>query len=184
MPENIGDFELFDMLEYHIKDRLKHTSKVSLGDNWFKMGNEVVSYWYEKNGEILLAAEFDVKPQSYVVNSVGKKYKGSMPYASDLYNRVLKDTHKSIRIMSDVQLSNEGFSIWERLIDQGHSISVYNKNEPGRSFKILNKNDLKKYHQADTDFRKYQFIISESSYINETAAVFGTRRMRELTGRI
>jgi len=56
MPQGIGSFPMFDYLEYNIKDRIKSGSEVlDLKDDLKKIaGQQVVYYWYEKNGMILL----------------------------------------------------------------------------------------------------------------------------------
>lgn len=190
MPEQIDQTEMYDMIKYNISDLINSGSKVDkLSDNFNKIeGNDSVYYWYEnKTNKILLGAEFQKKPQSLTVNIIGKYNKGKPPYASDLYNAVLIDRNShgvnSIRIKSDVQLSDEGFNIWKKLMNSGHKISVYNSSKPGTSFITVNTiNDMKKYFKNDTNFRKYQYIISENTKLLETKMSFNTRRMRELGG--
>ena len=89
-------------------------------------------YWIEDNSNIILAVELQIKPQALIVSLTGKhpNYTGKPPYASDLYNLILKDNNKSMRLYSDESLSDEGYAIWKRLLDQGHKISVYDKNKP------------------------------------------------------
>jgi len=185
-PEGIGFTDLSHTIDYVINDYVKDGSKIiDLGNNLKKIdGDRIVFYWYEINNEIILGAEFSKKPECLIVNAIGKKNKGHPPYASDLYNAVLADQNKSIRIMSDQQLSNEGLGIWKRLLNQGHKISVYDSAQPGKSFTdITSEDELMKYFNHDnSDFRKYQFVISESGNYWETKSYFLTRRYRELVG--
>jgi hypothetical protein len=127
MPQGIGSFELFDMIEYNIKDRIKSGSPViELGNGLKKIdGQQVKYYWYEKNGSILLGSELAVKPQGLVVTGLAKNPKVSgAPYASDLYNAILNDSNRSIKLLSDIDISNDAFKVWSKLLDMGHKISV------------------------------------------------------------
>jgi hypothetical protein len=189
MPEGLGSFSTFDQLDYSIKDRIKHDSQVvDVAKDTKKItGSQVIFYWIEINGEIALATELQIRPQGLIVSVTGKnpKYTGKAPYASDLYNLILKDSGKSIRLISDSTLSDEGYGIWKRLFKQGNKISVYDKEEPGKTFTTLKSiEDMDKYFaNDDTDFRRYQYVLSEAGEVlAETRSYFNTRRMRELTG--
>src|SRR5258708_2402160 len=95
MPEGLGSFETFDQLQYNIKDRIEHGSKVDVlsNDNLHVIKGQTVSlYWYENDAkEIVIGVELSKKPQGLVVQITGKnpKYRGNPPFASDLYNRIL-----------------------------------------------------------------------------------------------
>lgn len=188
MPQGLGSFPTFDQLEYTIKDRIKSGSPVIdvTHDTKKIVGKQVLFYWLESsNGEIILGSELQIKPQGLVVSVTGKnpKYQGKSPYASDLYNLILKDSGKSIRLISDVSLSDEGYGIWKRLFQQGHKISVYDSTNPGKSFTTLDSiQDMDQYFaKDDTDFRRYQYVLSEAGEVlAETRSYFNTRRMREL----
>ena len=188
MPEGLGSFPTFDQLEYTIKDRIKSGSPViDVTQNTKKIvGKQVMYYWIESsNGEIILGSELQIKPQGLVVSVTGKnpKHQGKSPYASDLYNLILKDSGESIRLISDVSLSDEGYGIWKRLFQQGHKISVYDSTNPGKSFTTLDSiQDMDQYFaKDDTDFRRYQYVLSEAGEaLAETRSYFNTRRMREL----
>jgi hypothetical protein len=189
MPQNIGKTQLYDWLTYNIYDLIKEGAKViNLTDSLKKIdGQEVKYYWYEnKNGVILLGAELEIKPQGLVVNGLAKNpdISGS-PYAADLYEAILNDTNRSIRLISDADMSEDAFKVWVRLLQSGHKISVYNTDQPGQTFTTLaTVDDLKQYFSPDdTNFRKYRFVLSESgdNYLN-TRSHFNTRRMRELAG--
>ena len=188
MPEGLGKFEMFDMLQYNIKDMIKNTQTIlDLGNNLKKIDlQQSVYYWYEQSGEILLGAELFKAPQGWIVQLVGKnpKIRGRSPFASDLYNAILQDTKSSIRILSDKQLSDEGFEIWKRLFQQGHKISVYDATNPGKTFQTFdNINDFDTYFKNDdTTFQRYQYVLTENSYLAETRNNFNNRRYRELAG--
>lgn len=186
-PQGLGSFSTFDQVKYAIKDRIKSGSKVTAVDSDTKkiVGSQVAYYWIESNKEIILGIELQIRPQALVVSVTGKnpKYKGKPPYASDLYNLILHDTGKSIRLISDDSLSDEGYAIWKRLFQQGNKISVYDRAEPGKTFTTLDSvEDMDKYFaNDDTDFRRYQYVLSDSGEIlAETRSYFNTRRMREL----
>jgi hypothetical protein len=187
MPQNIGSFPLYDALEYSIKDRIKSGSTVvDLGNGLKKIdGSQVKFYWYEKNGIILLGAELSIRPQGLVVSSLAKnpKVKGA-PYATDLYDAILNDSNRAIKLLSDVDMSEEAFKMWSRLLTMGHKISVYDSSEPGKTFKTIDDvNELRQYFKNDDrNFRRYQYVLSESGeMLAETRSYFNTRRMRELT---
>lgn len=193
-PEGIGSFELVDAIIYNIRDRIKHdpTSVVSLGNGWKKIeGIQVLYYWFEDSSKnIVLAAEFERAPQALVVRGVGKTKKGKPPFASDLYNLVLRDRKQqsgeidAIRIMSDTQLSDEGFELWSRLLAQGHKLMVYDKQSPGQSFRgITTQDELAEFFKTDDrSFQRYQYVLLESAHYGEVRSHFNTRRMRELAG--
>jgi hypothetical protein len=190
-PEGIGETELIDMMEYNISDQLKSgAEKIALGSGFYKtQGVNTVYYWYESAGKIQLAAEFSVRPQALVVNAVGKRNKSQPPYASDLYLRVLDDRKKvsgsvnNIRLLSDRTLSDAGLRIWKTLLAQGHRISVYDTQTPDSLIEIKTESDLVKFFQDDNrDFRRWQYVLSESAAYLETRAFFNTWRMRKLAG--
>jgi hypothetical protein len=188
MPRGVGSFELYDMIEYNIKDLKKHNHPItSLPNNLFKVDlRQTAYYWYERGGVILLAAEFEKLPQGWIVRATGKNpaVRGKAPWASDLYDAVLKDSDTAIRILSDNDLSDEGYGIWKRLFQLGHKISVYDANEPGKTFQSLdNADEFEKYFKDDdTAYRRYQFILTETvgeAHV-ETRSQFQIRRHREL----
>jgi hypothetical protein len=190
MPEGLGRFDTFDQIEYNINDLKKNQLPIiKLTDNLNKVDlNQTAYYWYEKNNTILLGVELDKRPQGWTVRLTGKnpRFRGRPPYASDLYSAVLKDNqHYSIRLLSDTQLSDEGYAIWKRLFDQGHKISVYDRADPGKSFQTFASSDeFDQYFQYDNrDFTRYQYVLSETgAMLAETRSFFATRRYRELAG--
>ena len=187
MPQGLGSYPTFDQIEYSIKDRIKSGSIIIdvAKDTKKIVGQQVMYYWMEANGEIVLGVELQIKPQGLVVSVIGKnpRYTGKSPYASDLYNLILRDSGKSIRLISDDSLSAEGFAIWKRLFQQGHKISVYDRTAPGKTFSTIDSiEDMNKYFGYDNqDFRRYQYVLSQiGETLAETRSHFNTRRMREL----
>ena len=191
-PEGLGSFDLVDAVVYGLKDRIKHGAEVvDLGNGYRKIeGTQVVYYWFEdKYDGIILAAEFEKAPQALVVRGIGKTKKGRPPFASDLYSLVLADRKSAagidaIRIMSDTQLSDEGYSIWAKMLANGHKLAVYDKETPGRSLQdISSEEELRSFFKDDDrSFRRYQYVLSESTHYGEVRSHFNTRRMRELSG--
>jgi len=189
-PSGLGSFETFDGLQYTIEDMKKAgIDVIRVSDKLFKIeGNTILLYWYQDNNQtITLGVELKKRPEGIVVSLLGKnpKYKGKPPYASDLYSDVLKDTNNNIRILSDKQLSDEGYNLWKRMVQKGHKVSVYDSKDPGRTFKTFTTDEeMEQYFKHDdTTFMRYQFVLSENvlSYC-ELKASFNLRRMRELSG--
>lgn len=189
MPERIGTTELIDMLEYNIKDLIKNGHKPESIGSLQKIELASVVYYYQtdRDGNISIAVAFDKKPNTLVVNSIGKRGNaGKPPFASDLYIAVLNDrkgSNNSISLTSDETLSDRGFAIWKRLLQAGHSISLYDKNAPGQTHTRINSvKELTSFFKNDNrDYRRYQYILSEGDGI-EVRAQFLTRRTRELAG--
>jgi hypothetical protein len=188
MPQGMGSFPMYAYIEFNIKDRIKSGSEVINLENGLRkiVGQQTAYYWYEKNGVILLGIELSIKPQGLVVTGLARnpKFKGP-PYASDLYDAILKDSNRSIRLISDVDMSDEAFKVWARLLNMGHKISVYDNSAPGKTFKTIDSLDeLQSFFKTDdTDYRSYQYVLSEvGEMLAETRSFFNTRRMRELTG--
>ena len=177
MPSGLGSF-----------DMLKSGKKaVHVKDNLYKIeGEQVVFYWYEEDGTIQLGTELYRKPQGLIVSVTGKnpRLKGKTPYASDLYAAIIHDSNKSVRLLSDTQLSDEGYAIWKKLFDLGYKISVYDTEQPGMSFKTLHSaNEMDQYFaQHDINYKRYQYVLSENIILAETRSYFNTRRYRELVG--
>ena len=191
-PEGLGSFDLVDAVVYSINDRIKYgDSPIDLGNGYKKIeGTQVVYYWIEdRNKKIVLAAEFEKAPQALVVRGIGKIVKGRPPFASDLYDAVLRDRKSiggidAIRIMRDTQLSDEGYSIWSKMLQMGHKIMVYDNDRPGQTMQgIETEEQLRNFFKDDDrSYRRYQYVFSESGHYGEVRSHFNTRRMRELSG--
>lgn len=189
MPMGLGTFSTYDGLCQDIHNLINSGVKVSdIGNNLRSyVGNQVAYFWYVDfpSEQPILITQLDIKPQALVVTMTGKspKYKGKPPYASDLYNAILDSTGRSIRLMSDETLSDEGYDIWKRLLSHGNKVSVYDKEHPGQTMATVDTlADMEKYFKTgDSSFKRYQYVISESGEcLAETASHFNTRRMREL----
>jgi len=178
---------LFNSLVEDIKECVKLYPEYiyDLSDGWFKYeGPQRLIFWFEIKNEIVIGGEFDRKPQSTIVVFVAKnsKYKGEKPYASDLYEYVLKDQNKSIGIESDKFLSDEGFDIWKRFLSSNHKINVYDKTKPGTTFdEIKTFDDLKKYFGDEKINQNYRYILSENNVTHFELKVlcFGRRKFQE-----
>ena len=185
MPESLGSFETWDQIDYIIKDRIANGSRVHhLANGLCKIeGQQTLFYWYGDSDTIILGIELYIKPQTLIVDLVGKnrQYRGRPPYASDLYDAILKDRKKPIRIISDTDLSDDGFAMWKRLLMQGHKVSVYDAKEPGRTFKTFTSPEEMDEYLGDRNYTRYQFVLTEAGEVlAETRSLFNTRRYREL----
>lgn len=189
MPMGKPTPDAYKQIVYNIKERIEIGSKVQqLSSSLYKIaGQQLTYYWYELNDEIALGIELLNRPQVLVVNIVGKnpKLAGKPPFASDLYNIILNNNNLPIRIYSDVFLSDEGLGIWKRLFNNGHTISVYDNQNPGVTFKTFTSlNDFDQFFKHnDPSYKRYQYVLSEvGEVLAETRGFFHTRRYRELSG--
>ena len=193
-PFGIGKYPTYEPLCSNIKSLIHNGFKpVTVKNNLKKIELEnTVVYWMESHGKILLGCELYNMPQALVVHLTGKdptlvKNKRP-PYASDLYLAILLDTTKAIRLMSDKQISDEGFDLWTRLYNSGACVAVYCKNEKnaGQTYKLLNSlNDFKSYFsKTNRSMANYQYVITKkgSNALGESICHFGLRRARELAG--
>lgn len=189
MPMGSGTFSTYDGLKQDVINLINSGVRITNLGNDIQtfIGSQVAYFWYRnpQNDEPILITQLDIKPQALVVSMTGKnpKYKNRPPYASDLYNTILDSTGRSIRLMSDETLSDEGYDLWKRLLTQGHKISVYDREHPGQTMITIDTlDDMEKYFKTgDTSFKRYQYVISESGEsLVETTSHFNTRRMREL----
>lgn len=188
MPSGLGSFETFDQINFTIKERISLGSSVERSSNGLCkiVGNTILLYWIENKQDIVIGVELERKQQGLVISVTGKnpKYRGRAPFASDLYDMILKDSKTPIRIFSDIQLSDEGYGIWKKLFALGHTISVYDRDAPGQSYRIIKSaNEMDSFFKNDdTDYQRYQFVLSESTdVLSELTGFFHIRRYRELS---
>ena len=185
MPMGLGAFDTYDMIEYTIKDFLKNGVAPKSTNGIFKIAaDDKLFYWIGAANRVDIATELHAKPEGLVVSITGKnpKLKGRAPFASDLYSAILKDSDKNIKLMSDDQLSDEGFALWKNMVKSGHKVSVFDIREPGKSFQSFDKpEDLDKFFKNDdSDFRRYRYVLSENitSYVSMRSS-FRMRLFRE-----
>jgi hypothetical protein len=188
MPYGIGSFQNFDGIVFNITDLLDNRQiPENLGNNLNRIQlNNTAYFWMERDNVIQLGVELQKHPEGWSVAMTGKnpRLKRKPPFASDLYCEILKYLKSSIRLLSDTQLSDEGFDIWKRLLKDGNTISIYDKNLPGKTFKTIHtEEELENYFsKTDLNCKDYQYILTETSYLAEMRSNFNTRRYRELSG--
>jgi hypothetical protein len=82
--------------------------------------------------------------------------------------------------MSDTQLTNAGIAIWKRLFHAGHTVTVYDRNNPGESYMTIRSiADLENYFGDEPKYQDYRYVLTEQRYLAETRSFFNTRRIRE-----
>lgn len=189
MPFKKSTPDAFVQLEADIQYRKSNNNSniKSLGNNLYKVeGPQLVYYWYEINGEIALAISLFKKPQNLTVNLLGKnpKFTNNPPWASTLYDEILKDNNYSIMLSSDQYLSDESYKTWQRLLSLNRAISVYDINKPETILKTFIKPEEMDAFISDKDktYSKYRYVISETDMMLwETTCLFRLRRYRELS---
>lgn len=185
MPSVLGSFGTYETFEYSIKDFLKHCITPTISSQLHKIdAGDRLFYWLGSNIDI--ATELYVKPEGLVVSITGKNpdLKGKSPFASDLYSAILKDSGKNVKLLSDDQLSDEGFSMWKNMVRQGSKVSVFDIKEPGKTFKTFDSPEEMDefFKHDDSDFRRYRFVLSENlmSFVTMRSS-FKLRLLREST---
>ncbi|VVC05897.1 Uncharacterised protein [uncultured archaeon] len=188
-PQNIGKTEMYWALYSVIVDmkRLPNVKQIYLGNGYRKIVlQETMYYWNEVDGEIILGVELWKKNSVLLVQMLGKnpKYRGKPPYAIDLYELIIEDNENSIlRLQSDSKLSEDGIKVWEKLLDDGYDIVVYDIREPGRIHAHFEaKNDFLQYFGKDPSFINYRFGVFKENMLAECISQFSIRRIRELSG--
>lgn len=138
-----------------------------IGDGFWKIdaGDGLVRYWLgDSPSSVDVAVELEKRGQDLVVIGTGKnpKLKGS-PFAAELYAKIAKDCDTNIRFVSDEKMTDTGLKIWKRLVSQGFKISLYDSKNPGSSFKTFTSpHELDVFFADEPDFKRYQFVMSES----------------------
>ena len=185
-PIDIGDLganTVFDFLKSKLSN-IKNT-KIKVSQNLFKLEDALyIYYWYQNKKDIIIIMQLRKNPQGNLVNLVGKNpdYINTPPYATDLYQAALSDSASSL-LFSDSILSKDGLALWKKLLSNTDNVvSVYNMEEPGKSFKTLtNPNELDNY--IGIDHSGFRFVLSKRGQsLAETKSFFDTRRYRELSG--
>lgn len=122
--------------------------------------DDAIIYWVESNNAVDIACQFLIKPNGLFVQVTGKR-QGSNIYASDFYKMILKDAGKLI--FSGDMISSQGFGIWKRLLDSGNKLFIFNTDNALDRATIETEEDLLRYFQGSTDYKKYRFVLSESA---------------------
>lgn len=181
MPKRISSTEMFSSMADEIRELIDSgITPIALGSNFYKIElTDSVYYWYQDDTVIVLATELSKRQQGLVVNGVAKnpdkKYRGQPPSAPQLYDAILNDSNRSIRLLSDTLMTDLGLDIWKRLFNMGHKISVYDEENPGKSFTTLHSlADFDQYFGNDRDKARYQFVLSERSYLAECRSYFNS----------
>jgi hypothetical protein len=189
MPSGIGAFGVYPQLVSNINDQINIGTKViKLPNNLNKIVRPTtLIYWYGDEKNIILGTELKIAQQGLIVSLTAKNpsIKKGPPYASQLYNAILDDTKRSLRLLSDNDLSDEGFNIWKRLFDDGCNVSIYDLTNSGQSFiPFKTFAQMQQYFGHNRpDLKKIQYVLSESGdQFGDIIAIFGIRRARELCG--
>lgn len=187
-PKRMMPSEMFSHIKFDINSFKKYKPVLSVSgrQNFYKIvGEQTALYWYEDNKELVIGIKFEIKNQNYTTEIIGKneKWSGKYPFASDLYDIVLKDIGKSI-VMSDFQMTEQGFNVWKQLFLSGHKISIYNTSNPGGTFKTFDSiQEMENFFGDDPKLGEFQYVLTENGPIlGETISFFNTRRFRELCG--
>ena len=152
----------YNDLEYTIRANSQNFDVVNAGGNLRKMTTETdaVTYWIENNGVIEIISQLDVSPAGLYVNLTCKR-PGSTIFASDFYEMILKDSGRLI--ISGELLSNGGLNIWKQLLRHGKKILAYDTNNPLARQAINSEAELLKLMGDDISYKRYRFILSEST---------------------
>jgi hypothetical protein len=177
-PKPIGLADYYEFLKRNIDELLALGIKPISNRNLRKIDlDSMIYYWFEVNGDIQLAIELEKKPQGLVVHLLGKKDKGIGPYADELYDAILKDSKKGIRLFSDDQVPDSGLLVWKRLLRSGHKILAYD----GYNYRILHTENELIDNYNDTA-KNIRFVLTESSTLWETKNFFDIQQIRDLAG--
>ncbi len=190
-PQNTGNShqDLFSSLSVAINDFLKEGvySAKSLGTlNAVKMVTLSSVYFWTIDTQTLefeLILQLEKKPLAWTVRGVDKnpKFAGAGTKAVDLYALAVRHSPKPIALMSDTTITTAGFRTWEKLINLGCKILVYdNKVKPIQYKAIHDLADLKSFYDTNPSFKRYQYVLSES--IGDIAGNFGLKRLRDMSG--
>ena len=193
-PEKLENYSIGSSIAYDIDDRISHcigeiTDLSKIYPNLYKLETtNRLYYWVELNGQKVLSCGLHKNSSNLTVFGVSKTSDSALPpYASDLYLNILldqKSVNKTIRLSSDDLLSTSGIRIWKRLLATGNSISVYDRDNPGSTFKTIETQQELESYYGNGDHRRYQYVLSEthSEGFLDTKSSFELRRIQELSG--
>ena len=179
---------LFNSIVNNMKEFVKAgLESRDIGNGFFTLqGTQVAFYWHETNNIIDIIVELSIRPQSLVVNQIAKNPNSNVKvYATDLYDIIVKSNNKSLVLMSDEYLTQQGLNVWVRLLNIGHTISVYDRDDTSKGLiPIKSQRELEQFFKdKDPNYKRYQFVLSESNIkLVETTSFFNTKRLRTLSG--
>lgn len=184
-PQGLGSIKTYDVLKYKLEMLIREGAEVQkLDDNLFCIERpKLLYFWYQNpdDTKYILAAELMKRPHGNIVTLVAKRewFRKRPPFASDLYVAIQKHTNK--KVISDVQMSDEGYNTWKRLVRQGHQVTVYDNGDPEQDYPIFrNEHEMEEYFKTDdTNYEKYQFVLLENT--NTETQQF-LNRIKQLSG--
>lgn len=139
-----------------------------------------IYYWITINGEMKIAARLSNFKKGLAIELVGKDT-GSNVFASDFYKEILKTISGSL-LFSGNLLSDEGFSVWERLLNTGNNITVYDPTNTKNFQKVNTVDQLKNFLGNTPDYEKYRYVLSTNKNIQEAIfSEFNLLRAYKLT---
>jgi len=191
MPQQIGPRNDFPGMKIALEDFKQFYDEESLGNNLYAIEGLSTLYLFTRipnTDSIASIVEFEKSPQVLTVRSASKDpaLKGNPPYITDLYLAALAYTKdKSLKMASDNMITDQGFSIWKRLFDQGYTVSVYNIKDPNTTHKkITSIEELEQYFGVDVSNKNYRFTLSETDrkWFGQVREYFLLNRTRQLAG--
>ncbi len=135
--------------------------------------NEIYS-WFGDFEIIVSLSKFN---KGLAVQLVGNKPNASI-YASDFYKKIL-NANVGLLLFSGSLLSSQGLRIWERLLNAGQTLMVYDPYNINNYQKISTVEELKTFYGQTKDYEKYRYVLSEKA--NTAFANFELMRTYRLT---
>ncbi len=158
-----------------------------LGNGYYRLeGSQVAFYWHEANGVIDIIAELGVRPQSLVMHQIAKNPNSTTStFATELYPTIIRNNNKSLVLISDEYLTDQGLNVWIRLLNLGYPISVYDRENPKQGLTPLKTQTqlMQFFKSKDATKKRYQYVLSGSdAKLGESMVFFNTKRLRILSG--
>jgi len=153
----------YDTLVYALRVNIDSGSKPeNLGNGLHRLivDNQDIYYWMEINDNVDIIVAMKVFRRGLAVNLIGKR-NGATTYASDFYQNILNSITGSLLFSGD-QLSDEGFKVWERLLNYGRTIMVYDPSNTDHYKKLNTVQELKDYLGSEENYKKYRYVLSEN----------------------
>lgn len=164
-------------------------SNLSLGYQEEKLGNNLsrltidpseIYYWATVKDEMKIAARLSNFKKGLAIELVGKNT-GSDIFASDFYQTILKTIPGSLLFGGNL-LSDEGFAVWEKLLNTENTIMVYDPTNTKNFQKVNTAEQLKNFLGSTPDYEKYRYVLSNNTNIQEAVfSEFNLLRAYKLT---